>query len=159
MPSRFLMLLALGQVVFSAHAEMYKCTDSAGRVTYTEVACKTAGKVVGVERASASELRSGRDQVTALSHRGDLVLKEREIRNLERDVENLKSSMNEELNALRKKKLLATNNLAGATWEASVSKEMDAVTTNYQTLILDSMRRLHMARRELMAAKNGGDPQ
>lgn len=158
MQARLFLLLALGSAAFAAQAEMYKCTDASGRVTYTEVACKTAGKVVGVERASASELRGGKDQVSALSHRGDVVLKEREIRNLEREADELKATMNTELNALKAKKLQASNNLAGATWEASISKEMDAVSTNYQTMIMDTMRRLHAARRELTTLKTGERP-
>lgn len=158
MQARLFMLLALGPVAFAAQAEMYKCTDANGRITYTEVACKTPGKVVGVERASASELRSGKDQVATMSHRGDIALKERQIRNLESEADELKATMNAELNALKAKKLRASNNLAGATWEASISKEMDAVSTNYQTMIMDTMRRLHAARRELITLKTGERP-
>lgn len=34
-----------------------------------------------------------------------------------------------------------------------------AVSTNYQTMIIDTMRRLNAARRELIALKNGEFPQ
>ena len=40
--------------------------------------------------------------------------------------------MGAELDALKTKKKQANNNLAGATWEASISQEMLVVTQRYQ---------------------------
>jgi ubiquinone biosynthesis protein UbiJ len=47
--------------------------------------------------------------------------------------------MNEKITALRYKKRQARNNLAGATWEQSISVEMDAISNQYNSRI-DSLR-------------------
>lgn len=57
---------------------------------------------------------------------------DREIREIEYEIENDQKSMDRELTELKGKKGRANNNLAGATWEQSISTEMQAVTEKYR---------------------------
>lgn len=148
-----LLFLALGLCTAPVQAQMFKCTDSNGKVTYTETPCKTAGKVVGVVRASASEMQSGKDSLADMRHRGNVAIYSDSVRSIESEISNLKASMDSELAALRTKKLYANNNLAGATYESSVSQEMEAVTKKYQIMIDDATRRLSKARDDLAAVQ------
>ena len=60
----------------------------------------------------------------------------------------LLNQMNAELERLRNKKATANNNLAGATFEQSISSEMQAVTASYDVRIRsvdEELKRLHEA--------------
>jgi predicted RNase H-like nuclease (RuvC/YqgF family) len=58
-----------------------------------------------------------------------------ETKKLDRKITQYKRKMNTKLNALKRKKGRANNNLAGAQWESSISEEMTAVTNKYNQLI------------------------
>jgi hypothetical protein len=67
---------------------------------------------------------------------------ERAIREIESKIQRLRSrvleeqdSMNREVAALRDQKQYANNNLAGATWQQSLSGEMSAVVARYDVRI------------------------
>lgn len=70
---------------------------------------------------------------------------------LERQIERYQKDMDAELAALRNAKDAAANNLAGATWEQSLSTEMQAVTTKYQTKIKIAQDKIATLREELKA--------
>lgn len=57
--------------------------------------------------------------------------------------------MEGELAELRRKKGLANNNLAGATWEQSISSEMQAIVQKYKTMNDIDIERLRVLRVEL----------
>ena len=57
-----------------------------------------------------------------------------EIENLERRIANRSEQITREMDALRAQKARASNNLAGATWEQSLSTEMQAVASRYKVM-------------------------
>ena len=57
-----------------------------------------------------------------------------EIENLERRIANRSEQMTREMDSLRAQKARANNNLAGATWEQSLSTEMQAVAARYKVM-------------------------
>lgn len=57
------------------------------------------------------------------------------IRDSEQEIDGYRAQMDRELAALQYKKSQANNNLAGATWEQSISTEMQAVSEKYRTKI------------------------
>ena len=57
-----------------------------------------------------------------------------EIENLERRIANRSEQMTREMDSLRAQKSRANNNLAGATWEQSLSTEMQAVAARYKVM-------------------------
>lgn len=61
--------------------------------------------------------------------------RQRKVKALTQEREVLVKAMEAELAHLRLKKTAALNNLAGATYEQSISSEMQAVTTGYDTRI------------------------
>lgn len=79
------------------------------------------------------------DAVSSLQDRADLAGRRRGLDNeidfKERHIASLRSEMNAELDVLRSKKAMANNNLAGATWEQSISAEMSAVVSRYDARI------------------------
>ncbi|MDV7391114.1 hypothetical protein RZS08_07170, partial [Arthrospira platensis SPKY1] len=51
-----------------------------------------------------------------------------------------------EMASLSRKKQFASNNLAGATWEESISEEMNAVAQKYDALIRNDQSRIEQLR-------------
>ena len=71
---------------------------------------------------------------------------DREIKRLEGRIVDHRSEMGSEMDSLRRKKQFANNKLAGATWEQSISDEMNAVVQKYDALIRNDqnqIERLH----------------
>lgn len=58
-----------------------------------------------------------------------------EVKREEEKVKDLRENQESELDILRKKKHYSANNLAGATWEQSISEEMNSVTELYNNKI------------------------
>ena len=44
MPIRVALVLALGAAITTAHAAVYKCTDTAGKTTYSDLPCNSHSK-------------------------------------------------------------------------------------------------------------------
>ena len=79
-----------------------------------------------------------------------------DLRNAERALSNTQGAMDAELGRLRSKKDYANNNLAGATWESSISQEMSAIAQRYDTKIRLAAERVERLRAELSAMEGGG---
>jgi hypothetical protein len=160
-------------LAFSAEvsaAEMYKCVVE-GRTSFQQDPCsdKKSGGVVTIRKDAMTPQPTAKTSAVAADSaavaKGDSrdVSAEKvtrdvgdriKVRDLSNDIDraevqltSLNGSMERELNALRAKKLLANNNQAGATWESSISAEMNAVTANYSNKIksleiqIDSLRK------------------
>lgn len=136
-------------VVLSAPAmAQYKCVKG-GVTMYQDAPCKLPGDMGQGTAAQASQQGQAAPpvaQTNAASQQEAARLKaffaqrdddrrREKIATLEREVVSLQSSMDRELALLRLKKSTAANNLAGATWEQSISTEMQAVTARYQEQI------------------------
>lgn len=57
--------------------------------------------------------------------------------------------MDQELDAIRNKKRYANNTLAGATWEQSLSTEMNAVTSRYNIENITLRNKIHQLDEQL----------
>jgi hypothetical protein len=149
-----------------ASAELYKCVDG-GKTTYQGTPCTGPGSTVSVEPATkvsppppppASANKSPSPEPTPFAKAKEHVLAmelERRQREIEYEVEELESrilryqaDMERELALLRHKKDYAANNLAGATYEQSISGEMQVVADRYRVNIEVARDRMAELRKE-----------
>ncbi len=70
----------------------------------------------------------------------------REISRLEGQIVEHRNAMNDEIDNLQRKKQSANNNLAGTTWEQSISDEMSAVSQKYDALIRNDQSQINLLR-------------
>lgn len=169
-------LAALAVLVLPiAATAQFKCVDAAGRVAFQQMPCAAQ------EKQQALKLPPPGPTTTAPGQPGAVVDQaasadarmlrkmqgERRVQELERAVQATESNianrnvqMQNEFAALRQLKASAKNNLAGATWEQSLSTEMQAVATKYKALNDIDQERLKTLRTELAGAKQvlGTDP-
>jgi hypothetical protein len=155
-----------------AHA-LNKCTDpKTGKVSFQDAACAAgqASASVSATPATGAAPQAPAVQQTAASPAGQgaateqrlltMLVRERRVRELNTSIADLESAierrnntMTFELEALRARKGHARNNLAGATWEQSISTEMQAVTAKYATMNAIDIDRLKQMRAELETVK------
>lgn len=145
-------LLALICLAVSPTWAVNKCTIG-GQVVFQDTACPGKGESITVRPASGA---SPRDQVTTTADpaaakpiseaqrieakvkssqdaRRKADLEARIVPNAEMDIERSLARCDREYRALEVKKGRANNNLAGATWEVSISSEMTALATRCDT--------------------------
>ncbi len=148
-----------------------KCTGPDGKMVYQDAACAGKGEKINVRPASGDgAIRAA----TSLSTQGattkplteaqrieaqisDLqrARRKQELENIlvpdaQRAIRNQRDQCDQELKALQAKKGMAKNNLAGATWESSISTEMTAVATRCDTKNRDSSEVLKALRDECL---------
>ena len=142
--------IALSMNVF---AEIYKCKEGSTTV-FSATPCAVGAKPIDVRPASGSARlqqtehhadsqpnapRAGSVQQNALTDRADVAARRRiledEIYRKERSVSALYDELAAKQEQLRQKKNRSMNNLAGATWEQSISDEMKAVADEYSIKI------------------------
>lgn len=163
-----------------AHA-VNKCTDpKTGKVTYSDARCPDEHKQAGVKifaspsapaaptparaiepgEAPPPPPATGADvekrMLAKITHEKRVAELQRAISGVEYDIDFRNRQMSNELELLRTKKLYAKNNLAGATWEQSLSAEMQAVTAKYAALNNVDFERLKVLREQLAAVQQGG---
>lgn len=169
---KFLFAIALVVASCTAAAQ-YKCVDSAGKTTFQQTPCPAAEKEQKIRVPGGDAARppaSAPASQPALTPEQRLLANiERERRqeeraqsidNLERQIAYLQDLINRrngqmaaELAGLQAKKSSARGNLAGATWEQSISSEMQAVTQKYKTMNDLDLERLRQLRTELDGVK------
>ncbi len=147
-----LILLTTLASTSNAQTQFYKCKDKWGQPVFSQRPCgdnAETGTVSGpghtgrpvtpsaTAPATTSEGTSTWDRIEAAN-----ALREanREIDRREERIRSLENERDQKLAALKNKKRYANNNLAGATWEESISTEMQAINDQYQSKI-DSQRR------------------
>ena len=132
----------------TAEAAFYKCVVG-GKTVFSDQPCAADAEKLEVRVIQPSEEEQKRAEERLKKWGKDLSISELKRRRAalvqsilddEARINNLNASMERDLALLRAKKLRANNNLAGATWENSISKEMDAVTKKYQ-LQIDRIQR------------------
>ena len=86
--------------------------------------------------------------------------KDRRVRELDQQISDTEAAingrnaaMNNELAALRSRKQFANNNLAGATYEQSLSSEMQAVAAKYKAMNDVDVARLQQLRLDVANAR------
>lgn len=146
-----------------------KCTLSDGKVVFQDTPCAGAGNVLNVRPASghsATPMASAPSasasapekpqtpaqrmeaQAAALNAKRRIQdFEQVSIPNANRDIQNQRRQCDRQIKELTDRKLSANNNLAGATWETSISQEMSAVATRCDTVdrqlkeALDALRK------------------
>lgn len=145
----------------SAHAQqMYKCSV-AGRVTFSEFPCGPGAQKISVRPASGdyapaplavapAGVSAAVPAAAADSRQAvlDEMSKQRRIRELQYEIRDAENDMDEEIDRLRARQGQASNNLAGATWLAGISQEMQAVTAKWRGKLDELNSRLAALRKE-----------
>ncbi|MGD9171769.1 MAG: DUF4124 domain-containing protein [Candidatus Thiodiazotropha sp.] len=139
-------ILLLAIISLPLHAEIYKCVDQKGKTTFSQYPCDDSAEIIPLKTTqpahpvkSVSEYSS---ELEAISIRTDILKLERRKRSLQRKLDT-------ELAALKRKKLRANKSLAGATWEQSISSEMEAISTSYTNKIQSTQDQINEAKAEL----------
>lgn len=119
-----------------SQADVYKCTTN-GSVTFSDMPCGNDAKPMelNVYMPPAELVAKANKQTQDIEQNLAASKKKHQIEALHSEIETKKLKRDNELGMLRSKKKLAANNLAGATWENSISAEMQAVTLRYQSEI------------------------
>ncbi|MBU1311161.1 MAG: DUF4124 domain-containing protein [Gammaproteobacteria bacterium] len=127
---------------FLVSAEVYKC-EIDGVVTYSQDRCSAEAEVTAYateDLVTASQqpiLEANANSAAATMDRLSDSVKKRDMRllvnKLKLDKENKLKQRDIKLAELKSSKEQALNNLAGAVWEESLSKEMAAVAIQYDT--------------------------
>lgn len=173
---RLFIMIALAATTFPASA-IYQCKDANGRTSFQDTPCASgAGKQLQVRPASGgsdstsqprpapsstsgTQASSSHDpvaKVRQLERTNEISRIDREIRDIEYEIEKDQLEMERELTSLQQKKARANNNLAGATWEQSISTEMQAVTEKYRAKFdysRDRISGLRVKREAILAAE------
>ena len=133
------------------NAQVYKCKDGATTV-FSSQPCAADAKPISVRPAAGSAVAAqapapaGADAQRSIVQRGNDAANRRilddEIYRKTRSLTALQEEAEAAQESLRDKKRRAANNLAGATWEKSISEEMSATALSYQTRIQAAQREL-----------------
>lgn len=140
-------VVALTGMVCSAQT-IYKCPDANGRLSMQDTPC-AGGSTINVKPASGGDgsapASPTKAPVASVERKGlksdvEQMARERRLRELDFEVSQrnsriggIQADSERRMALLRDEKLRAKNNLAGATWEQSLSAEMQAIATDTQT--------------------------
>ncbi len=144
-----ILVLAALCCAFPAIAQIYKCKDGATTV-FSAQPCAPNAQAVDVRPASGAGRHNPQPETAArpvgdsagstaerIRRQADSMQLERELKDAQALRDKLVRDREDELDALRRKKPMANNNLAGATWLQSISAEMQVVSDNYAERIRD----------------------
>lgn len=165
-----LSILAVAMLVTAPSWAINKCICADGKVSYQAQACAGGtSKTIKIQPAPPAASQGGSavqsaapsaqtsEQRTLARFERDRRIREvkDQIAGLERDVEQRNRRMQTELDALRYRKSFANNNLAGATYEQSLSTEMQAVTSRTRAQNDVDFERIKALRSELAGIEAG----
>ena len=147
---RMLLFIAIATAAITANAEIYRCQVD-GKTEFSQTPCAADAEKYQVDytRQNAENAQSISDQTSRLRESTNASLNQMEINRLGREIDKeeaniriLQDKRDRELAALRSKKRRANNNLAGATWQQSISDEMIAVNKRYDSQVEDKQKRI-----------------
>ncbi len=151
----FSILLTLACIT-PAHA-VNKCTGNDGQITFQDTPCAGKGEALNLRPASgkvpsvampapggsAAAAQPGKPQTEAQRIEAQITASQQNRRKLELEarlvpeafnaISQQRSACDQELKTLQARKASASNNLAGATYEVSISSEMTAIATRCGT--------------------------
>lgn len=163
---------ALLATVAAPASAINKCTGPDGKVSFQDAPCaagtgghidvrpasgRSAQPIAPLRDASAPAAtaapRTEAQRLEALlaksqAQRRRLDLESLLVPNAQAALIQTRARCDSELNALRAQKLRANNNLAGATWEVSLSQEMQAVSLRCDTQQREQKEELEVLRKE-----------
>ena len=119
---------------------IYQCTDAQGKITFQQTPCPiTASEQQKAFEAgnfiSNDNTRATYQASQSIQADNDLKQLNRDIQKTQQKIDRLEQQRKQALAALGNKKLQARNNLAGATFEQSISTEMLSVNKQYDSQI------------------------
>jgi len=142
----------------------YKCVGADGKVSFQQMPCPgaTTGQRLELRpaagaspaaapapAASVTGVAAEMQWVRKMEHERKLKEQQQRISDVEAAIDGRNRRMQDEMTAIQSRKTQAKNNLAGATWEQSLSTEMQAVASKYQALNDADQARLAQLRAEL----------
>lgn len=146
-----------------------KCVDENGKVSYQNSPCPTNSreseiavpKKVDTSTPSASTpASSSEEEVARIQQQANQMERERKLQEIDREISRIegriidyRSEMDNEIAKLKAKKQFANNDLAGATWEQSISTEMAAISQKYDALIRNEQDRISRLRSDADALR------
>lgn len=159
-------LALVAAIAASPAMAVYKCKDATGRTVFQERPCEATGSKgneIEVKPATGTPTPTATAQspaaTAAQGKTSEQMRKENRLRSLEIDiptaqnrVKSASAQCESEMRAIGNQKGRAMNNLAGATWEQSLSTEMQAVATRCtaeQTRLNADLDRLINEKRQL----------
>lgn len=140
----------------------YKCTGPDGRVSFQQLPCPASASAqkltikpaagATVDAGPAAQPASGTSEmqwVRGMERERKIKEQQQRIADAQAIIDRRNRQMQQEMAAIRDQKTLAKNNLAGATWEQSLSTEMQAVAAKYQALNEADQARIRQMQFEL----------
>jgi len=130
-------------ITTQASAGIYKCTID-GETIFSQQPCSANAEEITVKthEPSADEIEQAAERRSRLEENNTTSASDRKrreaeikIKNAEKRIATYQKKMESELAALAKKKEAANNNLAGATYEQSISTEMEAASKKWTAKI------------------------
>ncbi len=162
LPKSFLILSIITIVATPSIAQLYSCKVN-GSIIYTDRPCDGSASPTSAssqittqppapEKLSQSVAKEEdtRAAVKIEMHYIELIDQQKR---LERNLKEERAKLEYELAILKNKKKDANNNLAGAVWEESISKEMEAVTQKHMERIEHAKDLLEKKKAEREATK------
>lgn len=144
----YLLCLSLLSMLLSKHAcaQIYRCTDENGRPVFSQRPCGEDAREIKVEVTGEGISAGNTEGFEKVVLSNDLREIEREISAVSAQIRRLETRRDAEIRLLRRKKAYSANNLAGATWEESISTEMQMVADNYNAQITERQGTLNRLR-------------
>lgn len=127
----------------SAQAEIYKCVVR-GMTTFSQKPCSVTAEKVDVKTYNPTQEEQQQAAANSEFHKqysedadrqGQLNYLYKQNTKIQEEIDMYQSRMDVEMALLKRQKNRSANNLAGATWEESLSSEMMAVTNKYEIKI------------------------
>ena len=146
-----LVVLLIGS--FHAQAGIYKCVID-GKTTFSGEPCSDSAQELNVQirTPNKQEVDTANSRHERISKALNIKSIENKIENSEKKVEELQRSMDRDTKKLALKKSYANNNLAGATWENSISTEIRGVIEKYKVKITSEEEKINTYRSQLEKA-------
>lgn len=150
----FLVVLYLSAVCFPASAEYYQCENKWGKKVFSDKPCGKEEKKFTIKKPVTYESENSSDKWKGIISSNKVRDMEREIDKRNKKIFRYRKRRDSEMKVLRNKKAMAANNLAGANWEVSLSKEMDVVQAKYRGLIESEEREIDHLRNKIFTQDN-----
>jgi hypothetical protein len=162
----FVILVITVVLSFQAHAGFYKCVVD-GKTTFSGTPCGDTAEelMLKISKPNEEKTPTSRKQVSSRTERANKFLEQaeneraalgykRKIIKSEKRIKKLHRLMDTKIALLELKKSRANNNLAGATWESSISQEISTVLDRYKIKIESKEAKLRSYREALVLVQN-----
>ena len=136
MKMKLLAVVLLFGAGFTQAAEVYKCTDDRGRMSFSQKPCGGDAEKIEVKAhdkmGSVSADAEAFDRIEGYSRVREI---DREVSKRRDLIDRYEKRRDREFAKIKAKQNRANNNLAGATWLQSLAQEMRAVTEKYNAKV------------------------